>query len=98
MRIWSALNSRFVASLFAVVVFLGAAWFGLRPLLSLSFLNNDDFRRVDTLAHLQLLSFAETPTSENHAQKFVGRVRNNSTNLVTSITGARLIARGNVRL
>ena len=88
MRIWRILNSRFIASLCAVVVLIGAAWVGLGALSGLSLFNNDDFQRVDTLAHLQLLSFAEIPTSEDRAQKFVGRVRNNSTNLVTSITGA----------
>jgi hypothetical protein len=89
MRIWRFLNSPLIAALIAVVVMLVVTWFGLRPLVAISrMFDTNDMQRVDTLAHLQLLSFKEIPTSADQAQKFVGRIRNNSDQLVTGITGA----------
>ncbi len=89
MRIWRFLNSPIVAALCAVIVLLLVGWFGLRPLMAISrMIDTDDFQRVDTLAHLQLLSFAEVQTSTNQAQKFIGRVHNTSCQLVTGITAA----------
>jgi hypothetical protein len=78
-----------VASLCAVTVLLFVAWLGLRPLLNITVnFSTDELQRLDTLGRLQLLSFAEVETPEDHAQKFIGRVRNNSSKLVTGITAA----------
>ncbi len=89
MHTWRLLNSRFISSLCAATALLFGAWLGLRPLLKLTLpLDGENTQRVETLSRLQLLTFAEVATPEDHVQKFVGKVRNNSSNLVTSITAA----------
>lgn len=89
MHIWRFLNSRFVSSLCAAVVLLIGIWLSLRPLRNIVLpVEGDNLQRVEALARLQLLSFAEVSTPDGHAQKFVGKVRNNSSALVTSITSA----------
>jgi hypothetical protein len=86
MRIWNFLNSRLVAALVAVAVLLIAVRVALNPL-SKVFFRGDHLGRVQALAQLQLLSFSEVETPEEHAQRFVGRIRNNSNQLVTQVTG-----------
>lgn len=89
MIIWRFLNSRFVSSLCAATVILTGVLIGLRPLRTFLLpVEGDNLQRVETLAHLQLLTFAEVSTADDHVQKYVGKVRNNSSSLITNITGA----------
>lgn len=87
MRFWRFLNSRLVTALLSIAVVFAVAWMTLGGL-SRGFFDNRDSERVETLARLQLLSLHEVETPKENAQKFVGKVRNNSFHLVTSISGA----------
>jgi hypothetical protein len=88
MRIWNFLNSRLAAALVAVAVLLIGAKVALNPFSKVfGRFKDNDLRRVQVLARLQLLSFSEVETPEGHAQRFVGRIRNNSNQLVTQVTG-----------
>lgn len=89
MRFGRFLNSRFVSALCAATVLLAGAWVGVRPLRNFfAFREGENFRQVEALARLQLMSFSEVSTPDDHVQKFVGKIRNNSSALVTSVTGA----------
>jgi hypothetical protein len=87
MKLWRVLNSPLIVTLLAIAIVFAVPWYGANTIYR-RFFDEHEAQRIECLARLQLLSFSEVQTPAGNAQRFVGRVRNNSDCLVVGITGA----------
>lgn len=87
-KLWQFVNSPIIVTVIAVVAVFGLMGFGIIRMVSKFGDDPKQRNQIEALGRLQLISFAESDVSTNAPQKYIGKIRNNSSFIVHDVEAA----------
>jgi hypothetical protein len=87
-RLWQILNMPLVVAFLSIVAVFGLLYLNLFRIFSIFDQDHKRRNEIEALGRLQIVSFAEVESPTNAPQKYVGRLRNNSSFIVDEVEAA----------